>query len=158
VVGDDRVAPLSGLSSSPPKPLHTDGRQSASFEVVGLRLELSASPGAARLVIAGDRSSETYVVEAAALAAWAVDTTKLLSLESAGRPQDRMAIRTPFLVDREGRPSIAFEALVSELGVGYPLLVGGDADQPAGLTATADVVQGMAQAAAGAATLAGPPR
>jgi len=69
-----------------------------------------------------------------------------------------MAIRTPFLVDREGRPSIAFEALVSELGVGYPLLVGGDADQPAGLTATADVVQGMAQAAAGAATLAGPPR
>jgi len=69
-----------------------------------------------------------------------------------------MAIRAPFLVDREGRPSIAFEALVSELGVGYRLLVCSATDQPPGLMTTADVVQGMAQAAAGAATLAGPPR
>ena len=158
MVADDRPGPLSGLSSSPPSALRTDGRQSATFEVLGVRLELSAWPGGARLIIAGDGSSGTYVVDAPALAAWAVATTKLLSLMPARGARDRMAIRAPFLVDREGRPSIAFEALVSESGVGYRLLVCSGTDQPPGLMTTADVVQGMAQAAAGAATLAGPPR
>lgn len=158
MVADDRPGPLLGLSSSPASVLRTDGRQSAAFEIVGLRLELSASPGVARLAIAGDGSSDTYVLDAAGLAAWAVAITQLLSLEPAGGVRGCVAVRAPFLIDREGRPSIAFEALVSELGVGYRLLVHGGADKAPGLVTTAEVVHGMAQAAAGAATLAGPPR
>ena len=154
MVADDRRGPLSGLSSSPPDTLRSDGRQSATFEVVGFRLELSASPGAAQLVIAGDSACDTYVVESAALAAWAVATGKLLSLQPADGARDGTAIRAPFLMDNEGRPSIAFEALVSELGVGYRLLVARGAEPVAGLMTTADVVHGMTQAAAGAGTVA----
>jgi hypothetical protein len=157
VVADDRSGPLAGLSSSPSSSLRAGGLQSATFEVGALLLELSASPGAARLVIAGDRVRDTYVVEPTALAAWAVATTRLLSLEPADSARGRVAIRTPFLIDREGRPSVAFEARVSEEAVEFRLLVtnvpeqGGD-----GFMTTEDVVRGMAQAAAGAGTVARP--
>ena len=89
------------------------------------------------------------MVEPGALAAWAVATTKLLSLQPAESARGRAAIRAPFLVDRDGQPTIAFEALVSEYGVGYRLLVRGEEKPLAGLVTTEDVLRGMAQAAVG---------
>lgn len=149
MAADDRSGPVSGLSSSPTSSVGAEGQHSATFEVVGWRLELSAAPGAARLVIVGDGARDTHLVEPSALTTWATDTTKLLSLQPAESVRGRVAIRAPFLVDREGQPSIAFEALVSEQGVAYRLLVGGEQESVARLVTTEDVVRGMAQAAAG---------
>jgi len=131
---------------------------SATFEIVGWRLELSTSPGAARLEIVGDRARDTHMVEPGALAAWAVATTKLLSLQPAESARGRAAIRAPFLVDRDGQPTIAFEALVSEYGVGYRLLIGREQGPGASLVTTDDVLRGMAQAAEGIGRLARPSR
>jgi hypothetical protein len=148
------VNPLSGRSSAPPSATPSAGNaQSATFDVVGIRLELGVSVGAARLVVSRAGALETYAIEPVALAAWAVATTKLLSLEGAAAPAGRAEIRAPFLFDREGRPAVAFEALVSEVGVGYRLLVAAAAEPPVGVVTTAEVVRGVAQAAAGVATV-----
>jgi len=155
VAAADRSGPVSGLSSSPTSSVRAEGQHSATFEIVGWRLELSASPGAARLVIVGDGTCVTHVVEPGALAAWATATTKLLSLQAAESARGRIAIRAPFLLDREGRALIAFEAVVSEQGVGYRLLLGRE-EPAASLATTEDVVRGMAQAAAGVGMVARP--
>lgn len=149
--------PLSGLSSTPPSAIPSAGQaQSATFDVVGIRLELSASAGTAQLIVSRPGANETFAIEPVALAAWAVATTKLLSLQAAAVPSDRAEIRAPFLFDREGRPAIAFEALISELGVGYRLLVDAGAEPMVGVVATAEVVSDVGQAAAGVATAASP--
>ena len=149
------VNPLAGLSSAPASAARPEGSaQSATFDVVGIRLELNAAPGAARLLVSRAAALDIYAIEPAELAAWAVATTKLLSLQAAEVPAGRADIRAPFLFDREGRPTIAFEALVSELGVGYRLLVGGPAEPAAAVVTTAEVVRDVAQAAAGAGSLA----
>ena len=157
MAADDRSGPVSGLSSSPNSSVRTEGRHSATFEVLGWRFELSASPGLARLAIVGDEGRYTHLVEPRALAPWATATTKLLSLRPADSARGRAAIRAPFLLDREGRHSIAFEALVSEQGVGYRLLIGG-ATPLTSLVTTVDVVRGMAQAAAGIGRVVQPSR
>ena len=158
MAADDRSGPVSGLSSSPTSSLRAEGQHSATFEIVGWRLELSASPGAARLEIVGDQARDTHMVEPGALAAWAVATTKLLSLQPAESARGRAAIRAPFLVDREGQPTIAFEALVSEYGVGYRLLIGREHGPGASLVTTDDILRGMAQAAEGIGRVARPNR
>jgi hypothetical protein len=149
------VNPLSGRPSAPPSatPSARDA-QSATFDVVGIRLALSASGGTARLIVSQAGAHDTYAIEPVALAAWAVATTKLLSLQAAVVPAERAEIRAPFLFDRDSRPAIAFEALVSELGVGYRLLVGAAAEPAVGVVTTAELVRGVAQAAAGVATIA----
>ena len=157
MAADDRSGPVSGLSSSPRTSVRAEDQHSATFEVVGWRLELSASPGVARLAIAGDEAQYTHLVEPRALAEWAIAIKKLLSLRPADSAQGRAAIRAPFLLDREGRPSIAFEAVVSEQGVGYRLLIGG-ATPLTSLVTTVDVVRGMAQAAAGIGRVVQPSR
>lgn len=149
MAADDRSGPVSGLSSSPTSSVRAEGQHSATFEIVGWCLELSASPGAARLEIVGDRSRETHMVEPGALVAWAVATTQLLSLQPAESSRGRAAIRAPFLVDRDGQSTIAFEALVSEYGVGYRLLIGREQGSGASLVTSGEVVRGMAQAAEG---------
>jgi len=156
VAADDRSGPVSGLSASPTSSVRAERQHSATFEIVGWRLELSSSPGAARLVMVGDGARYAYVVEPSALATWATATEKLLSLRPAESARGRAAIRAPFLVDREGQPSIAFEALVSEHGVGYRLLLQGDQEPRASLVTTEDVVRGVAQAAAGVGMVAKP--
>jgi hypothetical protein len=157
VVGDERSGPISGVSSVRAEVPRTEGEtQSASFDVGGLRLELSAAPGATRLVVATDDARDTYVVDPAALASWAVATAKLLTLEPATNPDERAEFRTPFLIDRESRASIAFEGLVSEGGVSYRLLVRGAGERVAGLMTTAAVVRGVCEAARGAGSLARP--
>lgn len=158
MAADDRSGPVSGLSSSPKTSVRADNQHSATFEVVGWHIELSASPGFARLAIAGNQARYTQLVEPRALAEWAIATTKLLTLRPADSARGRAAIRAPFLLDREARPSIAFEALVSEQSVGYRLLIDGDATPLTTLVTTADVVRGMVQAAAGIGRLAQPSR
>lgn len=149
--------PLSGLSAAPASAARPEGdAQSATFDVVGIRLELNATPGAARLLVSQTGAVDTYAIEPVALTAWAAATTKLLSLQAAAVAAGRAEIRAPFLVDRDGRPSIAFEALISELGVGYRLLVSGAAEPAAAVVTTAEVVRGVAQAAAGVGAVARP--
>jgi hypothetical protein len=128
--------------------------QTACFTVGALQLELTAAPGAARLVVAADGIRDIYVVEPAALAAWATETGRLLTLARATTARQRAEYRAPFLIDREGRESIAFEGLVADRDVSYRLLVSGARARIAGLMTTADVVRQVCEAAAGAASLA----
>lgn len=155
MIADDRSGPGPGVSSSTATPRRADAEmQSASFEIGGLRLDFSASPGAARLVVSGDGARDTYVVEPSGLADWAGSTEKLLALREVPDSAARVEFRTPFLIDREGRESIALEGLVSELGVSYRLLITGAKNQVAGLMIETEVVRGVVEAAAGAAALA----
>ena len=158
MAADDGSGPVSGLSSSPTSSARAEGQFSASFEIAGCHLELAAHRGAAQLVLTGGTERYTHVIEPSALAAWAIAITKLLSLRPAETARGRAAIRAPFLVDREGQPSIAFEAMVSEQGVGYRLLVRRADERFAGLATTEEVVRGMAQAAAGFGRIAQPDR
>ena len=152
MVADDRSGPLSGVASAPSG---TNAKaQSASFQVGGLTLELTAAPGAARLIVSGDGVRDIYVVDPAALAAWAAATATLLALAPASDPVGRIEFRAPFLIDREGRQAIAFEGLVSEHGVSYRLLVSGAGERVAGLITTVEIVRDVAEAATGAGSVA----
>jgi hypothetical protein len=158
VVADERSGSVSGLSSTPTSPPRSDADiQSASFHVGELELELTAAPGAARLVVAGDGARDVYVVDPSALAAWAEATAKLLSLSAVEGAAARADFRAPFLIDREDRASIAVEGLVSENGVTYRLLVSGASDRVAGLITTADLVRDVVEAARGAVVVARAP-
>jgi hypothetical protein len=128
--------------------------QTACFSVGALQIELTAAPGAARLVVAADGSRDIYVVDPNALAAWAGDSARLLALARATDPAHRAEYRAPFLIDREGRESIAFEGLVTEQAVSYRLLVSGAWARVAGLMTTADVLRQVCGAAVGAASVA----
>ena len=158
MAADDRSGPVSGLPSSPTSSVRAEGHHSATFELVGWRVELSASAGAARLVMVGDGAQYTHLVDPGALSAWAAATMNLLALRPAETARGRAAIRGPFLVDREGQPAVAFEAMVSEHGVGYRMLVRGGEGPLATLVTTEDVVRGMAQAAAGIGRIVQPSR
>lgn len=155
---DERSGPASGLSPSASNSVRAEGEHSATFEIVGWRIELSASIGVARVVMAGDGVQHTHLVHPDALAAWSSATTKLLSLRPAETARGCATIRAPFLLDREGEPSIAFEAMVSEQGVSYRLLMRGGDDPGTSLVTTEDDVRGMAQAAAGLGRVARPAR
>jgi hypothetical protein len=154
VVADDRPGPVSNVSVATSSPRTGAASQSASFGIGALSLELSAAPGAARLVVSDTASRDIYVVDPSALASWSSAVRKLLDLATATNPSERVEFRTPFLIDREGRASIAFEGLVSELGLSYRLLVNGAEGRVAGVMTTSDVVRGVAEAAGGAVLLA----
>ncbi len=157
MVADDRSGPLSGLSSTPPSAARSErDTQSATFEVGSLTLELSAAPGAARLAVSADGARDIYSVDPGVLTAWAASTAKLLSLSAAGSVAEHVEFRAPFLVDREGRASIAFEGIVTEQGVSYRLLITGAGDRVGALITTADVLREVTEAAAGAGSVARP--
>jgi hypothetical protein len=158
VAADDRSGPVSGLSSSPTSSARAEGQFSASFEIAGWHLELAAYRGSAKLVLSRETERHTHMVEPSALAVWAVAITKLLSLRPAETARGRAIIRAPFIVDREGQPSIAFEAMVSEGGVGYRLLIRRADERLTSLATTEEVVRGLAQAAAGFARVGQPGR
>ena len=135
-------------------PFVADDSQSASFAVGELRLELSAAPGAARLIVAAGDVRDVYVVDPGALAEWADSLQRLLRLEPAGSPTERAEYRAPYLIDREGRPSIAVEGLVAEAAVAYRLLISGAESRVAGLMTSVELVRGLAEAASGAVAVA----
>jgi len=154
VVDDDRSR--SGSHVHPPPAAVPAGAQpqTACFVIGALQIELTAAPGAARLVVAAAGSRDIYVVDPNALAAWAGGTARLLSLARASDATQRAEYRAPFLIDREGRESIAIEGLVTEQAVRYRLLVSGARSKVAGLMTRADVVRQVCEAAVGAAALA----
>ena len=154
MVADDRPGPLSNVPTSTSTPGLGAASQSASFGVGALCLELSAAPGAARLVVSDNTSRDIYVVEPSTLSAWSSSVRRLLDLAAATTRSERVEFRTPFLIDREGRPSIAFEGLVSEHGLSYRLLVYGAEGRVAGVMTTSDIVRGVAEAAGGAVRVA----
>jgi hypothetical protein len=156
VTADERSIPASRLSSNPAsEPIAGGATQTASFQVGALRLELSAAPGAARIVVAADDARDIYVVDPAVLASWAKSCRRLLSLVPGRGAADAAAeFRAPFLVDREGRPSIAFEALISVEAVTYRLLVSGASSRVAGIMTGPELVRGVTDAALGAVIVA----
>jgi hypothetical protein len=152
VVADDRARPLADVASTPARaPSAGSETQTASFDVGELRLELSAAPGAARLVVSAGADRDVYIVDPNALETWAVATTKLLSLAPAVSPAE---FRAPFLIDREGRTSIAFEAIVSDSPVAYRLLVSGAAERVARLPTRSELLRDLTEAAVGAVSIA----
>lgn len=155
MVADDRSGALPGVSSLASASRAGAETQSASFDVGTVRLELSASPGAARLVVVVEGQQETYVIDPSELGAWSAATAKLLALLPASNADERAEFRAPYLTDREGRASIAVEGLVSEHGVQYRVLVSRASGAVRGIMADAELARGLAEAAAGAAALAG---
>jgi CBS domain-containing protein len=173
VAADDRSAPASDFSHATPTHSTAGGAtQTAAFAVGALRVELSAARGAARVVVTSGDDREIYVVEPAALASWARATVRLLSLAPARGAGQGAEYRAPFLIDREGRPAIAFEGLVTTQAVTFRLLTfsrGSDPLDPvepvdpvvsaarsrlAGIVTTADLIRSVTDAASGAATVA----
>jgi hypothetical protein len=157
VVDDGRSRPtsdLNELTASPAVGSANAAPQTAGFTVGSIQLELTAAPGAARLIVAASGSRDIYVVDPNALSAWATEITRLLSLVPANHPSQRADYRAPFLIDREGRQSVTFEALVGDHSVGFRLLVTGAAGRVAGLMTTPELVREIAGAAAGAVMVA----
>jgi hypothetical protein len=154
VAADERSAAASRLSPNAGEPIAGGTTQTASFRVGALRLELSASPGAARLVVAADDVRDIYVVDPAALALWAKGCRQLLSLVRAEKASGAAEFRAPFLVDREGRTSITFEGHVSDEAVTYRLLVSGASSRVAGIMTERELIVGVTDAALGASVVA----
>ena len=132
----------------------TGTTQTASFDVPPFRLELSAAPGVARLVVAHGEDRDVYVVDPAALSTWANAFTHLLSLGTWEKPRGSVEFRAPFLIDREGRASVAFHGGVDEHAVTYRLLVCGAESRIVAVPTKADVVRDVAAAVAGAVLVA----
>ena len=153
MVADDRSGPAPGISSPPTAARAHASTQSASFDVGSVRLELSASAGATRLTVIADGNRETYVIDPVALAGWSSATTRLLALTPAASADERAEFRAPYLIDREGTASIAFEGLVSEHGVAYRLLVTRGPSSVTGIMTSGDLLRSVAEAAAGAAAV-----
>jgi hypothetical protein len=155
VTTDDRTGSAPNLSPSvaPPAGARAD-TQTASFEVAQFRLELTAATGAARLVVVHTGARDIYVVEPTTLANWARSLERLLALTPATGPYQRAEYRSPFLIDREGRASIAFEALVSETGVSFRLMVQEAESRVVGVVTTDGTVREVAEAATGVVSVA----
>jgi hypothetical protein len=167
VAADDRSAPVSAFSHAAASESTAGGAaQTASFAVCALRLDLIAACGAARVVVWSGDEREVYVVEPAALASWARATVRLLSLTPAGGAAHGAEYRAPFLIDREGRPAIAFEGLVAAQAVTFRLLrfsrgsdsldpiVSGAESRVAAVMTTADIIRDVTDAASGAVKVA----
>jgi hypothetical protein len=135
--------------------LSPSAAQTAAFAIGEISLELSALPGAARLSVGAGEWRDTYVVDAVALAGWASGLERLATLSPAAEPREWADYRAPYLIDREGRPSVAFEAAVGDV-VAYRLLVHGSESAVLGTTTSVEVVLEVAKAALGAAEVCGP--
>ena len=153
MTADDRIGSASNLVPAAEPAIRSD-TQSASFDLGDVRLELTASPGAARVVVAVGDVRDIYVVDPAALADWSRGVERLLALPPAPTDRERAEYRSPFLIDREGRASIALEALVSD-AVSFRVMVHGAESRVAGIMTTAETVRGLAAAAAGIVSVAG---
>jgi hypothetical protein len=104
-------------------------------------------------VVHGD-DRDVYVVDPGALHAWASAFSRLLTLDTWRNPRGHVEFRSPFLIDREGRSSVAFHGIVDEHSVTYRLLVCGAASRVVGVVTTPDVVRDVAEAVAGAVAVA----
>ena len=161
MTADDRTSSASNFTpaTGPASPVASTGpsadTQSASFDLGDVRVELAASPGAARVVVGAGEVRDIYVVDPASLADWSRAIERLLALGPASSERERAEYRSPFLFDREGRSSIAVEALVGA-SVSYRVIVQGADSRVAGIMTTRETVRGLAAAAWGAVLVAAP--
>ena len=154
MTADDRTSSATNLSQSAQHSLLSTGdTQTASFVVGDVSLELTAAPGAARLVVIAASSRDVYVVDPASLSAWASAIERLVTLTPAAMPSEHAEYRSPFLIDREGRPSIAFEGLVGDT-VTYRLVVNGTGSRAVSVPTAAETVRAISEAASGAIAVA----
>jgi len=164
VVSDERASPVSAFTPSidATAPTHpNDGRatpvvdvQTASFDVGGFRIELTARSGAPTLdVIVGD-ARDTYAIDPETLDCWADGTARLLALSPASRPGERADYRAPFLMDIDGRAALAFESVVTERGVAHRLLIMGHGGRVAALAASTEMLTDLIAAARGTVSFA----
>ena len=160
MVSDERAGPVSALtpSSAAARPTHPDGppseARSASFDVGGFRIELTARGGAATLAVTAGEARDSYLIDPETLDRWADGTARLLALSPASGPGGRADYRAPFLMDAEGRAALAFESVVTEHGVAHRLLVMGEGGRVAALAATVDTLSDLIAAARGAVSFA----
>jgi hypothetical protein len=158
VVSDERASPVPAFTPSidATAPTHpSDGRgtpvdaPTASFDVGGFRIELTARSGAPTLDIIVSDARDTYVLDLETLDGWADGTARLLALSPAPRPGERADYRAPFLLDIEGRAALAFESVVTERGVAHRLLVMGQGGRVAALAASTETLTDLIAAARG---------
>ena len=166
MAAEDRSAPASVSRTPAGESTVRGATQTASFAVGTLRLDLIAAPGAARVVVSSGDDRDMYVVEPAALSSWSRATARLLSLAPAGDAAGGAEYRAPFLIDREGRPAIAFDGVVTAQAVTFRLLrlsrgsapldrvVIGAESPVSRIMTTADIVRAVTDAASGAVRVA----
>jgi hypothetical protein len=160
VVSDDRTDRLSiftpPASASTPQTAadavigSTDVR-SASFEVGGLTLELVATTAIVSLSVLAGADRDGYRLDASALDHWADATARLLALSTATGLSACAEFRAPFLMDAEGRASIAFESAVTQGGVVHRLLVMRHDGRVATIVTADNLLRELIDAARGAA-------
>ena len=159
MVSDDRAGRVSAFTPPIPatpsqRPNGTVARptetQSASFAVGGFTVELVAAAGSAMLSITAGDDRDDYRIDAEMLEQWAGGTARLLELTPASSPSGRADFRAPFLMDTDGRASIAFESSVTEGHVTHRFLIMGQGGRVAVVAASADLVGELVDAARGA--------
>lgn len=128
--------------------------QTASFDVGGFTLVLSATSGAATLAVIAGQDRDIYHLDPETLEHWADATARLLGLTPAAGPSACAEFRAPFLVDVEGRAAIAFESVVGETRVAHRHLVMGQEGRVAVTPTSADLLCEMVGAARGAVRFA----
>ncbi len=129
----------------------TDAR-SASFDVGGFTLELVAAAGRASLAVIAGPDRDAYRLESTALERWADATARLLALSTATGLSACAEFRAPFLMDVDGRASIAFESAVTQGGVVHRLLVMRQDGRVATIVTGVDLLRELIDAARGAAS------
>jgi len=159
VVSDERAGRVSAYSppaaATPSQPRNgTVARpteaQTASFAIGEFTVELAASAASAILSITAGDDRDDYRIDPEMLDQWAGSTARLLELTPAASPSGRAEFRAPFLMDTDGRASIAFESAVTEGHVGHRLLIMGQGGRVAVVAAPADLVGELVDAARGA--------
>ena len=124
--------------------------QSASFAIGGFTVELVASAAFAMLGIVSGDDRDNYRIDPDMLDQWAAGTARLLDLTPAAGPSGRAEFRAPFLMDMDGRASIAFESAVTEGHVAHRFLIMGQGGRLGVVAASADLVGELVDAARGA--------
>jgi hypothetical protein len=157
VVSDDRADRLSTFT--PPVPSTSTGEavigshdaRSASFSIGGFTLELVATDGTVTLNVVAGHDRDAYRLDAAVLDRWADGTSRLIGLSPASSPTATAEFRAPFLMDIEGRASVAFESSVTQGGVAHRLLLMRREGRVAAIATSADLLGELIDAARGAA-------
>ena len=163
MVSDERAGRVSAftppITATPSQPQNgTVARpteaQTASFSIGGFTVELVASAASATLSIVAGDDRDDYRIDPAMLDQWAGGTARLLELTPAGSPSGRAEFRAPFLMDTNGRASIAFESAVLEGHVAHRFLIMGQGGRVAVVATSADLVSELVDAARGAVRFA----
>jgi hypothetical protein len=147
------AASLATTAGDGPSALARDGAagaatQRAAIAVGGCRVEIAAAPALAALTLVTSDGEARHAVRPEALASWAARAAQLLELQPAREPRECVTIRTPSLLDSDGRATIALEAELTERVVRFWLHVAGGGPTPRFQQAHGPAVQRPAESRA----------